>query len=455
MAGRVADAPTSHDSLFPIAKPKVKYRAKSRKKYFSSAGSAECCEGSAGYFLRKRSHHPIPRRGSPRRGQGRALASFSYARSPAVIFGTSLWTDPFAKVVPSFRGPSPYHEYDEDFKERLPVSIGLIALLDDVAAIAKVAAASLDDVASQAARAGIKAAGVVIDDAAVTPRYVVGFAAQRELPIVGKIAAGSLRNKLMVLLPAALLLSYFLPFAITPLLMLGGAYLCYEGVEKIYQVIVPQQAHSHEAHLEALALNARTLEEQKIASAIKTDFILSAEIMAITLAAIPESGILMQAAVLAIVGIGITAAVYGVVALTVKADDVGVALAKNDSDSAMGGLSRGLGRALVRGMPVFLIFLSAAGTAAMIWVGGGIILHGLEAYGLPSIARTIHGVAETAAHALPPLAGVVEWIVTAAGSGITGLLIGAVLIPLVGSVFAPALRLVKRVLRRAQTGFKS
>ena len=329
------------------------------------------------------------------------------------------------------------------------MSIGLIALLDDVAAIAKVAAASLDDVASQAARAGIKAAGVVIDDAAVTPRYVVGFAAQRELPIVGKIAAGSLRNKLMILLPAALLLSYFLPSAITPLLMLGAAYLCYEGVEKIYQVIVPHQAHSHEAHLEALALNARTLEEQKIASAIKTDFILSAEIMAITLAAIPESGILTQAAVLAIVGVGITAAVYGVVALTVKADDVGVALAKNDNNSAMGGLSRGLGRALARGMPVFLIFLSAVGTAAMIWVGGGIIVYGLEEYGLPSIGRFIHGVAETAAHALPPLAGVVKWIVTAAGSGIVGLLIGAILIPLVGSFFAPAWRLVKRVLRRA------
>jgi predicted DNA repair protein MutK len=335
------------------------------------------------------------------------------------------------------------------------VSIGLIALLDDVAAIAKVAAASLDDVASQAARAGMKAAGVVIDDAAVTPRYVVGFSAQRELPIVGKIAAGSLRNKLMVLLPAALLLSYFLPSTVTPLLMLGGAYLCYEGVEKIYQVVVPHQAHSHEAHLETVALNARTLEEEKIASAIKTDFILSAEIMAITLASVPESGILTQAAVLAIVGIGITAAVYGVVALTVKADDVGVALAKNQNDSAMGGLSRGLGRALVLSMPVFLMFLSAAGTAAMIWVGGGIIVHGLEEYGLPSISRFIHAAAEGAAHALPPLAGVVEWIVTAAGSGIIGLLIGAILIPVAGFVLAPAWRLVKRLLRRQQIGFKS
>jgi len=398
---------------------------------------------------RRRCSNEYGNRRNSQRGRGRVLASFSCA--PALIFGTSLWTDPFARIVPSLHGSPPHREHDEDFEERIPVSIGLIALLDDVAAIARVAAASLDDVASQAARAGMKAAGVVIDDAAVTPRYVVGFAAQRELPIVGKIAAGSLRNKLMVLLPAALLLSYFLPSAITPLLMLGAAYLCYEGVEKLYQVIVPHQAHSHEAHLEALALNARTLEEQKIASAIKTDFILSAEIMAITLAAIPESRILIQAAVLAIVGIGITAAVYGVVALTVKADDVGVALAKNDNDSAMGGLSRGLGCALVRGMPIFLIFLSAVGTAAMIWVGGGIIVHGLEEYGLPSIGQFIHGVAETAAHALPPLAGVVEWIVTAAGSGIIGLLIGAILIPLVGSVFAPAWRLVKRVLGARKT----
>ena len=129
------------------------------------------------------------------------------------------------------------------------MSIGLLALLDDVAAIAKVAAASLDDVASQAAKAGVKAAGVVIDDAAVTPRYVVGFSAKRELPIVGKIASGSLRNKLLILLPAALALSYFLPWAITPLLMFGGAYLCYEGVEKVYEIIVPHHAHAHEAEL--------------------------------------------------------------------------------------------------------------------------------------------------------------------------------------------------------------
>jgi predicted DNA repair protein MutK len=167
------------------------------------------------------------------------------------------------------------------------MSVGLIALLDDLAALAKVAAAHLDNVASQAAKAGAKAAGVVIDDAAVTPGYVIGFAAKRELPIVGRIAAGSLRNKLLILLPVALTLSYFLPWTITPLLMIGGAYLCYEGVEKVLEVVMPHRAHQHEAQLGIVSLNAKTVEDEKVASAIKIDFILSAEIMAIALAALP------------------------------------------------------------------------------------------------------------------------------------------------------------------------
>ena len=179
------------------------------------------------------------------------------------------------------------------------MSIGLIGLLDDVAAIAKVAAASLDDVASQAAKAGAKAAGVVIDDTAVTPGYVIGFEPKRELPIVGKIAAGSLRNKLLILLPAALVLSYFLPWTITPLLMLGGAYLCYEGAEKVLEAVMPHRAHHHEAQLGTVALNAQSVEDEKIASAIKTDFILSAEIMAIALAEVAEEPLLSRAAILA------------------------------------------------------------------------------------------------------------------------------------------------------------
>jgi len=326
------------------------------------------------------------------------------------------------------------------------MSVGLIALLDDIAAIAKVAAASLDDVASQAARAGVKAAGVVIDDTAVTPGYVIGFAANRELPIVGKIAAGSLRNKLLILLPVALALSYFLPSAITPLLMFGGAYLCYEGVEKLYEAVMPHHAHQHEAELGTVALQAQTLEDQKVASAIKTDFILSAEIMAITLAALPAGSFMMQAIVLAVVGIGITVAVYGVVALIVKADDAGVALARNDNVSAIGSISRGLGRALVRGMPVFLTILSAVGTAAMIWVGGGIVLHGVEVYGPPAIGHAVHAATDAAAHALPSAAGLLKWIVEAGISGVIGLVVGAVSIPIIGFAVAPAWKRLKKLL---------
>jgi predicted DNA repair protein MutK len=327
------------------------------------------------------------------------------------------------------------------------MSIGLVGLLDDIAAIAKVAAASLDDVASQAARAGAKAAGVVIDDTAVTPGYVIGFEPKRELPIVGKIAAGSLRNKLLILLPAALVLNYFFHWTIMPLLMLGGAYLCYEGVEKVLEALMPHHAHQHEAQLGTVALNAQSVEDEKVASAIKTDFILSAEIMAITLAALPAGSIWKQALVLAVVAIGITVAVYGVVALIVKADDVGMALARSDGASAIG---RAVGRGTVRGMPVLLKVLSVVGTAAMIWVGGGIILHGLEVYGPPAIGQFVKSAAEAAAHAFPPLAAILEWAVEAAISGVIGLLVGAVSIPVVGFVLAPAWKSLKRFLHRRQ-----
>ena len=338
------------------------------------------------------------------------------------------------------------------------MSTGLIALLDDVAGLAKVAAASLDDAAAQSTKAAAKAAGVVIDDAAVTPRYVVGFPADRELPIVARIAAGSLKNKLLYLLPAALALSLLAPWAITPLLMLGGAFLCYEGAEKAYEAIWPHKAHGHEAAVKAADLqDPKSLEDQKVRSAIKTDFILSAEIMAITLSTIPESSFWLQALVLAIVGLGITVAVYGAVALIVKADDAGVALAQNErpastllgsrhlpktepptgADRALAPATRGLGRGLVFGMPYFLKALSVVGTAAMVWVGGGIIIHGLEEYGFGALGHAVHDAAEAAGHALPAAAGAVEWLVTAAASGVVGLAVGAALIPLVEHVVAP------------------
>lgn len=323
------------------------------------------------------------------------------------------------------------------------MSVGLIALLDDIAALAKVAAASLDDIAGQAAKAGAKAAGVVIDDAAVTPRYVTGFSASRELPIIGRITLGSLKNKLLILLPAALVLSLLAPAAITPLLMIGGVYLCYEGVEKVYEMVMPHAAHQHEAEVESIDPHAKSFEEQKIASAIKTDFILSAEIMAITLGAVPDRDIVIQAAVLAVVGIGITIGVYGVVALIVKADDFGLMLARMRSTSPVGVLMRSVGRGLVVGMPYFLKALGIVGTAAMIWVGGGIILHGFEVYGYGGLSHLIHDAAGAAARALPAVAGLVSWLVEAGGAGIAGIIIGLVTIPAVGYLFAPLWRLVR------------
>ena len=338
------------------------------------------------------------------------------------------------------------------------MSTGLIALLDDIAGLAKVAAASLDDVTAQATKAGAKAAGVVIDDAAVTPRYVVGFTAERELPIVGRIAAGSLKNKLLYLLPAALLLSLVAPWLITPLLMLGGAFLCYEGSEKVFEAIWPHEAHKHETVVGAKRQDPKALEDAKVSGAIKTDFILSAEIMAITLATVPTSTFMTQAFVLAAVGIGITAVVYGGVALIVKADDVGVALAANARpvssltasashgvaaasplDRAVRPVSQAIGRGLVIGMPVFLKILAVVGTAAMVWVGGGIIVHGLETFGFPEIAHAVHAAAEAVGHVMPSGAGIVEWLVSAALSGLFGLVLGALLIPLVHAL-APLFR---------------
>ncbi len=324
-----------------------------------------------------------------------------------------------------------------------------MALLDDIAALAKVAAASLDDIAGQAAKAGTKAAGVVIDDTAVTPRYVTGFTPARELPIIGRIALGSLKNKVLVLLPAAMALSLLLPQAITPLLMIGGAYLCYEGVEKVYEAFFPHDAHAHEAEVETIALDAKSLEDEKIASAIKTDFILSAEIMAITLAALPGDSFVRQAIILGVVGVGITAAVYGVVALIVKADDVGLALARVSPASPAAAPLRVTGRALVQGMPYLLSGLGTIGTAAMIWVGGGIILHGLEAYGLGGPSHALHDWGAAAALAVPVAGSLVAWLVEAAGAGVAGFVVGLIAIPLTSRVLSPIWRQVKSLARQA------
>jgi len=303
------------------------------------------------------------------------------------------------------------------------MSTGLFALLDDVAGLAKVAAASLDDAAAQSARAAAKAAGVVIDDAAMTPGFVTGFPADRELPIVGRIALGSLRNKLLYLLPAALVLSLVAPWAITPLLMLGGLYLCFEGAEKVLHALRPHR----DDHADAAPAPAdpKAFEDAKVRSAIQTDLILSAEIMAITLGTVEDAGFVVQAVVLAVVGVGITALVYGGVALIVKADDAGLALSRTRHAPL-----RAIGRGLVVGMPPFLRVLGAVGTAAMVWVGGGILLHGLEVLGWPAPAHAAHRLAAAAGDTLPVGRAGAEWLVGAVVSGVLGLLAGAAMLPL-------------------------
>ena len=314
--------------------------------------------------------------------------------------------------------------------------------MDDVTAIAKIAAASLDDAAAQAAKAGSKAAGkaagIVIDDAAVTPRYVVGFASERELPIIGKIAWGSLKNKIIILLPGALFLSFFAPWIITPLLMLGGAYLCMEGYEKVMDLVRPHDHHGEDDVTDDGDKTSLELENEKVASAIRTDFILSAEIMAITLSTVATAPLWLQGGVLAVVGIGMTVLVYGAVALIVKADDAGAAMAR----SANGAIAA-FGRGLVLGMPVFLKVLSYIGMVAMLWVGGGIMVHGLYELGYPTPEKVIHGFATSVAASVPALSGFVTWLVSAAIAAVIGLVIGAIVEPIAHKALVPAFSRVK------------
>lgn len=306
---------------------------------------------------------------------------------------------------------------------------GLMALLDDVAGIAKLAAASVDDVMGQAVKAGSKAAGAAIDDAAVSPKYVQGFSPARELPIVWRIAKASLKNKLLFLLPAGLALSAFAPWMIPPLLLLGGAYLCFEGAEKVAHALGVGKGHggpdgSHEEGDKA------HLEEAKVAGAIKTDFILSAEIMTIALAAIPDGSFWMEAATLAVVAVGITVLVYGAVALIVKADDVGLHMAGAGRMT----VTRTLGRGIVRAMPYFMRALMVVGTAAMIWVGGSIVLHALHEIGVGAPYDLVHDLAEAASGGAD---GIVKWAVTAGLDGIFGLALGLLLIPVGVKVIMP------------------
>lgn len=306
---------------------------------------------------------------------------------------------------------------------------GLLALLDDVAAIAKLAAASVDDISAAAAKAGSKAAGVVIDDAAVTPKYVTGFEASRELPIIWKISRGSFINKLVFLLPVALLLSAFAPWMIPPLLILGGCYLCFEGAEKIVHVLQPHDDHSGGPDGSHDVGDPAHLEEEKVKGAIKTDFILSAEIMVLTLSTIDSDSVAFQAVVLAVVGILITVAVYGVVAIIVKMDDVGLWMSR----TGRLGATRALGRGIVKFMPLFLKALTVIGTAAMLWVGGSIIVHSLHQMGWHMPEDTIKSLAKgwTGGE------GFANWAAVAAMDFVLGFVIGLILIPIGTKIVAP------------------
>ncbi|QNF33997.1 DUF808 domain-containing protein [Adhaeribacter swui] len=290
---------------------------------------------------------------------------------------------------------------------------GLLALLDDIGALVKVSAASLDDVPTQVAKTTGKVSGIVIDDTAVTPKYVVGLDPAREIAIIWQIAKKSVINKVVFLAPAALLLGFFAPWAIQPILMLGGAYLCFEGYEKVHSIFSPhEEAHATEAE-SAKVITPEELEKERVTSAVRTDIILSSEIMAIAYSQVADQPLATQIIVLLAVAVFITAAVYGFVGVIVKADDFGVHLAKENHSPGV----RNLGRGIVKFMPHFLKILGYVGTAAMLWVGFEIITHGVP---------FLHHLVENIEHALasvPPIA----WLVKALACAIGGIILGFII----------------------------
>lgn len=300
---------------------------------------------------------------------------------------------------------------------------GLVALLDDVAALTKAAAASIDDIGAAAGRASMKAAGVVVDDAAVTPRYVHGFTPDRELPMIRRIAIGSIRNKLLIILPIAMLLSQFLPEALPYLLIAGGLFLCYEGAEKVYEALTGKH---HEATDPAARAEGPD-EDTMVGGAIRTDLILSAEIMVISLSSVETEPFFTRLGVLIVVAVLITAVVYGAVALIVKMDDIGLALAGREST-----VSRRVGRGLVAAMPKVMTLLTVVGIAAMLWVGGHILLVNVGEAGFHWPADRLHDVE----HWFGDLAaggwgGFLSWTGGTVASALVGLLVGALVVLIV------------------------
>lgn len=301
---------------------------------------------------------------------------------------------------------------------------GLVGLLDDIAALAKLAAASIDDVGAAASRASVKAAGVVVDDTAVTPAYVHGLAAERELPIIKRIAKGSLRNKILIILPIALVLSAIAPVLVEIILMCGGTYLAFEGAEKLHhRFFAHDPADDDEVSVaEAEQTFGPEHEERTIAGAIRTDLILSAEIMVISLKEVLDEGIVSRAIILAIVAVVITVIVYGVVALIVKMDDAGLRLVERG-----GATSARLGRGLVTSMPKVLATLSSVGTVAMLWVGGHILVVGSAELGWEGPEHLVHSL-EHGVDDVAGVGGVLGWCVNTLASAIVGLVVGVVVV---------------------------
>ncbi len=301
---------------------------------------------------------------------------------------------------------------------------GLFALLDDVALIARSAASSVDDVAALAGKTSMKAAGVVVDDAAVTPQYVEGVKPQRELPMIWRITKGSLINKLVIILPIALILSWIAPWALTPILMCGGTYLCFEGAEKIFHAVL----HRGEEEQQTVEEKGADAEDSLVKSAITTDLILSAEIMVISLNEVMDQPFWLRLGALVTVGILLTLGVYGAVGLLVKMDDIGLALLKrHDGDSAVG-------TALVKGMPIVLNVIGIIGTAAMLWVGGHIVVKGLSEFGAEQPYGFIHHVTESISN------GALAWLADTGLSMLCGFILGSVIVTIIMAVKATAER---------------
>ena len=297
---------------------------------------------------------------------------------------------------------------------------GLFALLDDVALIARSAASSVDDVAALAGKTSVKAAGVVVDDAAVTPQYVEGIKPQRELPMIWRITKGSLINKLVIILPIAMILSWIAPWALTPILMCGGTFLCFEGAEKILHHVLPHR----EKETESVQEKGAEAEDSLVKSAITTDLILSAEIMVISLNEVINEPFWMRLGALIFVGIMLTLGVYGAVGLLVKMDDIGMALNKRHNGNST------IGTALVKGMPIVLDIIGVIGTAAMLWVGGHIVVKGLHEFGMDQPHEFIASVTENISN------GALAWLADTGISMVCGLVLGVVVSTIVMAVKA-------------------